>query len=87
MNEKKDKRIIKIIIIVTLLFVLNFPVRYELKDGGSVVYQSILWKYEKVHSLYEDGINLVGDRFSFCGIDLVDNVKIEFASDKKPGIK
>ena len=77
-KKKRDKRIVRTIIMFTLLFVLNFPIRYELKDGGSVVYQSILWRYEKVNSMYEDNIHLVGNRFAFCGVDIVDDVHIDF---------
>lgn len=75
-KKKKDKRIIRIIILCTALFILNFPIRYELKDGGSIVYQSILWRYEKVHSMYEDDFYYIGTRFDFCNISIVDDVHL-----------
>lgn len=46
------KRTITIIIVV-LLIVLLFPIRYRLKDGGSIVYKSITYQVTKVHRLYD----------------------------------
>ena len=59
----------KIIICLLILFVvLNIPVRYALKDGGSIVYKSALWEYTKVHSMNAlDGYN-EGVIFSVLGI-------------------
>lgn len=74
-NAKHDKLVVVLIAFVTLLFVINFPVRYKLKDGGSVVYKSILWEYENVNSMYEDDVRLVGKRFSICGQTVVDDVQ------------
>ncbi len=47
----KKKGIILIVIVV--LFML-FPIPMRLKDGGSVEYRAILYKYTKVHKLSEE---------------------------------
>lgn len=52
-NMKKffTKKIIISVIGVGLLFRLFFPMRYELKDGGTIVYESLIYSIYKVHSL------------------------------------
>jgi len=45
----------KIIIIVVILIVLLFPIRNQLKDGGTVEYKSLTYSISKVHSLYSIG--------------------------------
>lgn len=45
----KKKIIIAAIIIIT--FVLLFPVKSQLKDGGTVEYRALLYKISKVHRL------------------------------------
>ena len=60
----KKKNII--IIIALVIFVLMLiPIPIKLKDGGSVEYKAILYKYTKIHRLseksstgYEDGWEL-----------------------------
>ena len=72
MNIKK-----LIIIIVFIIFIgLNFPIKYELKDGGTIGYKSILWKYEKVRSMGLENTYLVGTRFEFLGIEIIDTTHI-----------
>jgi len=51
-----------IIIVVIILILMLIPVRYRLKDGGSIVYKSMLYSVTKVHAInlesatgYEDG--------------------------------
>ena len=44
------KAIIIVLILVTLI--LLFPIRQQAKDGGSVLYNAILYDVYKVHSLY-----------------------------------
>ena len=57
------KRIIIILIVVFILMLIPIPVR--LKDGGSIEYKALLYKYTKIHRLneksmtgYEDGWEL-----------------------------
>ncbi len=50
------KKAITIIVIIVLLILL-FPVKYRVKDGGSIVYKSIVYEITKVHRLHDiDGI-------------------------------
>ena len=48
----KKKNIILIIVIVIFILML-IPVPTRLKDGGSVEYNAILYKYTKIHRLSE----------------------------------
>ena len=41
----------KVIIIVVILFVLLFPIRLQLRDGGTVEYKALLYKVSKVNKL------------------------------------
>lgn len=67
----KKKIILIIIVILVILAILCIPRKYNLKDGGSVVYEAILWKYEKVNTLEGDK----GNRLYILGIEIIDNVK------------
>lgn len=60
---KKKKIIIIVAIVIFILMLIPIPVR--LKDGGSVEYKAVLYKYTKIHRLseksytgYEDGWEL-----------------------------
>lgn len=46
----KKKRI-AIIAIITVLAILLFPIRMSLKDGGSVMYKSLVYEVTKIHQL------------------------------------
>lgn len=57
------KKIIIITICVLLALILLIPIPLRLKDGGTVVYQAVLYRVEDVHRLdhnsedgYIDGI-------------------------------
>ena len=41
----------KAIMVVIILLILLFPIKYQLKDGGTVEYKSLLYKVSKVNSL------------------------------------
>lgn len=75
----KKKIIIAAIIIIT--FVLLFPVKSQLKDGGTVEYRALLYKISKVHRLvlredmekkkqYDDGMII-----EILGIEVFNNVQ------------
>ena len=56
---------IKKIIIIILIIILLIPIQNRLKDGGSVEYKTLFYKYTKIHRLseqsstgYEDGWEL-----------------------------
>ena len=60
----KNKKI-RIVIIIVLIIVLLIPIPIRLKDGGSVEYKTLFYKYTKIHRLsensstgYEDGWEL-----------------------------
>lgn len=77
------KKMTRIIVILSLLILL-FPIRMQLKDGGTVEYKALLYKISKVHSLisieemekegkvkeYDDGIII-----EVLGFELFNNVK------------
>ena len=57
----KNKKI-RIIILVVLIIILLIPIPNRLKDGGSIEYKTLFYKYTKIHRLneksstgYEDG--------------------------------
>ena len=61
----KKKIVICIAVVVALVLLIPIPMR--LKDGGSVVYQAVLYSVKDVHSLnpdmesgapYKEGINI-----------------------------
>ncbi len=77
------KKII-ILVVVLLLVILLFPIRTQLKDGGTVQYKSIIYNISKVHKLitieemeqegkikeYDDGIII-----ELLGFEIFNNVK------------
>lgn len=71
----------KAIMVVIILLILLFPIRYQLKDGGTVEYKALLYKVSKVHSLtlveemengkyYNEGIVV-----EIFGFEIYNNVK------------
>lgn len=48
------KKKIIIVVVVIALVVLLFPIRNQLKDGGTVEYRALLYKVSKVHSLISE---------------------------------
>lgn len=71
----------KIIIIVCVVLVLMLiPIRLQLRDGGTVEYNSILYKVSKVHRLIDNGFD-IGTEIRILGIKVFDNVESFY--DKK----
>ncbi len=71
----------KAIMVVIILLILLFPIKYQLKDGGTVEYKALLYKVSKVHSLtsveemenekyYNEGIIL-----EILGFEIYNDVK------------
>lgn len=55
------KKKIILILVVIILIVLLFPIRNQLKDGGSVQFKSLTYEITKVHSLIpEDEAEKIG---------------------------
>ena len=70
------KKTITFIVIIVLLILL-FPVKYRVKDGGSIVYKSIVYEITKVHRLHDiDGIEK-GWEISLLGFQIYKNTTIE----------
>ena len=77
------KKKMKIFLFLTILILL-FPIKMQLKDGGTVQYRALLYKVSKVHKLipieemekegkvkeYEDGIAV-----EILGFEVFNNVK------------
>lgn len=74
----------KRILVGIILIVLMFPIRHQLKGGGTVEYKALLYKVSKVHSLisieemkeegkvkeYDEGIVI-----NILGFEIINNVK------------
>jgi len=79
MNKK-----MMIVVVVIIVFILLFPIRNQLKDGGTVEYKALLYKISNVHRLstmeemdqegkikeYDDGI-----RIELVGFEIYNSVK------------
>ena len=61
------------------MLILLIPIPIGLKDGGTVVYDAILYKVEKVHTINPDMNSeqefLEGLRIYFLSFEIFDNVK------------
>ena len=76
------KRIIAIICI-TVMVILLFPIRGQMKDGGSVEYRAILYTVWDMHAIdtvqNEDGSlqhgYTVGTVIEIFGVEIFDNTK------------
>ncbi len=71
------KKAVVIIIFAVVMAILLIPVPLHLKDGGTVVYQAILYSVSDVHSLnpdkpdgYDDGTII-----KILGIEVYNNVE------------
>lgn len=72
------KKKIGIPIAIIIAFILLFPRVYHLKDGGSVVYEAVLYRVEDVHSMKAgDDPNPYweGMRVEILGIEVYNDVK------------
>lgn len=76
------KRIL-VILLVLVLAVLLFPMRLQAKDGGTVVYKSILYTVRDMHAISdvysEDGSvehgYIVGTVIKILGFEIFDNTR------------
>lgn len=72
------KKRILVAIAIVVGIVLLFPRIYHLKDGGSVVYEAVLYRVENVHSLNSvnaPNMYLEGIRVEILGFEIYDNVR------------
>ena len=51
------KKILMKIIVFLIILILLIPVPIYVKDGGTIVYQAILYSVTNYHSLYPDDTN------------------------------
>ena len=84
MEGLMKKKVAILSLAVILLVILLFPIRNQLKDGGSVQYKSLTYEITKVHSLipeenakelgkvkpYDDGYII-----KILGFEIYNNVK------------
>ena len=76
------KKVFVVLIICVVAVVLLFPQVGYCDDGGSVIYDALLYDFEKVHSMWineetkQEGY-LVGYRLSVLGIELFDTSQFE----------
>ena len=70
------KRII-IIICILLAIVLLVPISLRLKDGGTVVYQAVLYRVEDVHRLDHNSESgyIEGIVITILGFEVYNNTK------------
>ena len=77
------KKKIIIISVVIILVILLFPIRNQLKDGGTVEYKALVYKVSKVHkrseTYHEDGIKI-----EILGKELFNNVKAKLIEKDSP---
>ena len=78
------KKKILIVVIIVIILILLFPIRIQLRDGGTVEYKALLYKVSKVHKLisieemekegkvkeYDDGIVV-----EILGFEIFNNVQ------------
>lgn len=78
------KKVLITIVIVAIILILLFPIRLQLKDGGTVEYKALLYKVSKVHRLiaieemekegkikeYDDGFVI-----EILGFEILNNVE------------
>ena len=78
------KKVLITIVIVAIILILLFPIRLQLKDGGTVEYKALLYKVSKVHRLIsieemekEGKIKEYDDGFvvEILGLEIFNNVE------------
>lgn len=82
---KKKTKLLTIIIVIVLLILL-FPIRLQLKDGGTKVYRSVVGIYEitdwnQMGFLEEMEINKVGTTMKLFGFTVFDNSATEILAE------
>ena len=80
------KKIVAIIVLITAIILL-FPIRGQMKDGGSVQYCAALYCVTNMHRIHvnqnEDGTSIdgyvVGIVIEILGIEIFNNTRFEAA--------
>jgi len=77
------KKILIKIIVFLIILILLIPVPIYVKDGGTIVYQAILYSVTNYHSLYPDDTNekdhkiLTGIEIKILGFTIYKNTRFE----------
>lgn len=66
----------KIIIATCILCILFVPIRYELKDGGSVVYRAATYNVQRWNCLWPDNNIRVGTTLDILGFNVYDSTHL-----------
>ena len=89
--QKKKKRIVWIIAaaVVLALAVLCFPTKYRITDGGTVVYEAILYRVYRSHSMQAETTDgktafTVGTIVEILGKEVYDGTYLEAGSEPLP---
>lgn len=84
---KKGIKILIILgIIITVLGIALIPIRRNLKDGGTVEYNALLYSVHHVNSLDVDGVN-VGTRVRVLFWTVIDDVHFEMSDREIPPVE
>ena len=73
--KKKTGILLLVGVFVVVMTILSIPKKYNLKDGGTVVYEAVTWRYAKYNSMYPDDKILVGEKLTIFGITFKDTTK------------
>lgn len=77
-NITKKKKLIRNLIIISVLIVLLFPIPLHYKDGGTVEYKALAYSVTDYHAINTaDGEYLVGQTIEIFGITIFDNTRVE----------
>ncbi len=92
MKKKGIVVLIAVLAAVVVLAVLCIPKRYVLTDGGSVVYEAVLYRIEKMHSMQADTLDgqfvfLVGTTVEILGVTVYEDVYFADGSGLLPTLK
>ena len=77
-NITKKKKLIRNLIIISVLIVLLFPIPLHYKDGGTVEYKALAYSVTDYHAIHSaEGEYLVGKSIEIFGIEIFDNTRVE----------
>lgn len=75
-----------LVLIVVFMLVMLLPQRIALKDGGSIVYKSLVYSVYKLHRLTNtEGVVLDGTEVEIFGVTVYKNVSYLIVDCEKAG--
>lgn len=83
-----NKKAIIVFACIIVLVVLLFPVRFGAKDGGTVIYKSVICEYDKIHryspNFTEENMEFeIGSEFKVFGHTVYKNTHYEISEESK----